>query len=278
MFTVEEKLPNFWKLSKSIASELRAEKFSDWEILIQQISPLLEQSFIESMDKIIPGWRKIATLHDGQTALHTLLVFATCLNLPEYTLADVQTCTEIEWAAVLHDLDKDRTRNDTAHPFRSAAVVARIMPELGFELLANINDVDLEAWSNLVMSAQRPDGERMIHDHSALKEIMDGLHKCWGNDSSATRVLKAVLFHQSLPTLKDWSNAVLLTDEELSYSLTLKDMKVLGALMVADSDSWNIFSELRTPYLYELRASNAETHRRIQNMVNKIEGKTWKHN
>ena len=271
MFTVEEKLPDFWNLSKKIASGLRNEKFSDWETLSQQMSPLLEPGFIESMDKIIPGWRKIATLHDGQTAMHTLLVFATCLNLPEYTLADVQTCMEIEWAAILHDLDKDRARNDTTHPFRSAAVAARIMPELGFELLPNINETDLEAWSNLVMSAQRPDGGRMVHDHSSLKEIIDGIHKCWGSDSSATRVLKAVLLHQSLPTLKDWGGAVLLTDEELSYSLSLKDMKVLGALMVADSDSWNIFDEPRIPYLYELRASNAETRRRIQNMANKNE-------
>ena len=271
MFTVEEKLPNFWDLAKKIASDLRAEKFSDREPLIQQMSPLLEQSFTESMDKIIPGWRKTATLHEGQTAMHTLLVFAICLNLPEYTLADVQTCMEIEWAALLHDLDKDRARNDTAHPFRSAAVVAKIMPELEFELLPNIDKTDLEAWSSLVMSAQRPDGERMIHEHAALKEIIDGIYRCWGNDSSATRILKAVLLHQSLPTLQDWSNAVLLTDQELSYSITLQDMKVLGPLMVADSDSWNIFSELRVPYLYELRASNAETRRRLQMMGNKNE-------
>jgi len=271
MVTVEEKLPDFWDLAKKTSYGLRADKFSDWDRLIQQMHPLLEQSFIEDMDKTIPGWRKIANLHDGQTALHTLLVFAICLNLPEYTLADVQTCMEIEWAAILHDLDKDRARSDTAHPFRSAAVAARIMPELGFVLLPNISKTDVDVWSNLVMSAQRPDGERMIHDHSALKEIIDGIHRCWGRDSSAARVLKAILLHQSLPTLREWSNAVLLTDEELSYSLTLKDMKVLGPLMVADSDSWNIFAEVRTAYLYELRASNAETRRRIQDIVNKNE-------
>jgi len=115
------------------------------------------------------------------------------------------------------------------------------------------------------MSAQRPDGERMLHDHSFLPEIIDDIHKCWGNDTSATRILKAVLLHQSLPTLKDWSNAVLLTDNELSYSLVLKDMDVLGPLMIADSDSWNIFDEPRIAYLAELRASNAETCCRIQN-------------
>ena len=197
---------------------------------------------------------------------HTLLVFVACLNLPEYGLADAQTRREIEWAAVLHDLDKDLARNDTAHPFRSAAVVARIMPRLGFKLLPNINITNLEAWSNLVMSAQRPDGERMIHDHSSLKEIIDDLHKCWGKNSSATRVLKAVLLHQSLPTLREWRNAVLLTDEDLSYSLTLKDMNVLGALIIADSDSWNIFATSRFAYLVEVRISNAETRGRIQNI------------
>jgi hypothetical protein len=267
MFTVREKLPNFWNLSQKTAFALRAGKFSNWESLIQKINPLLNEGFIEDMDKVIPGWRKIATLHDGQTALHTLLVFSLCLILPEYTLADEQTCIEIEWAAVLHDLDKNLARSDTAHPFRSAAVVARIMPELGFELLPNINETDLETWANLVMSAQRPDGERMIHDHSSLKEIIDGIYKCWGKDSSATRILKAVLLHQSLPTVKEWSNAVLLTDDEISYTLTLSDMKVLGALMVADSDSWNIFAEVRRSFLFELRASNAKTRSRIQNMV-----------
>jgi hypothetical protein len=267
MFTVKEKLPDFWNLSQKTAFALRAGKFSDWKPLMQQIKPLLDESFIENMDKAIPGWRKIATLHDGQTALHTLLVFSLCLDLPEYTLADEQTCIEIEWAAVLHDLDKNLARSDTAHPFRSAAIVAPIMPSIGFELLPGIHETDIETWSNLVMSAQRLDGERMIHDHSYLREIIDGIYTCWGKDSSASRVLKAVLLHQSLPTVKEWSNAVLLTDEELSYALTLNDMKVLGALMVADSDSWNIFDEVRTSYLYELRASNAETRSRIENAV-----------
>jgi len=119
----------------------------------------------------------------------------------------------------------------------------------------------------LVMAAQHPDGERMIHDHSSLKEIINGIYQCWGNGTSASRVLKAVLLHQSLPTLKDWSSSVLLTDEEISFALTLNDMKILGPLMVADSDSWNIFTEVRTSYLYELRASNAKTRSRIQTVV-----------
>ena len=56
----------------------------------------------------------------------------------------------------------------------------------------------------------------------------------------------------------------MLTDEELAYALTLKDMGVLGPLMIADSDSWNIFGEQRFDYLVEIRISHAETRARIQ--------------
>jgi hypothetical protein len=59
MFSVKEKLPDFWNLSKKIASDLRDGKFSYWKPLIQKISPLLEQSFIEKIDKVIPGWEKM---------------------------------------------------------------------------------------------------------------------------------------------------------------------------------------------------------------------------
>jgi len=263
MFTVAEKLPEFWEISHKIAVDLRIGRITNWDLLNQHIKPILVPSFVDRMDKVIPGWKNIATLLEGQTALHTLLVFASCLNLPEYTLSNEQTCKEIEWAAILHDFDKKLAQRDAAHPFRSAAVVAKIMPGLGFDLLPNIATADLEVWSNLVMSAHRQDGDNAIHNHSQLREIITGIHTCWGQDSSAARVLKSVLFHQSLPALKDWPNPVLLTDEEMNYALTLKDMKVLGPLMVADSDSWNIFNDVRIPYLYELRASNAETRHRI---------------
>lgn len=36
MFTVKEKLPDFWDLSQKIAYDLQAERFSDWKPLIQQ--------------------------------------------------------------------------------------------------------------------------------------------------------------------------------------------------------------------------------------------------
>jgi hypothetical protein len=264
MFSVAEKIPRVWALSNEIASGMQAGKYSEWDVLMDHLSPLVEPDFIDEIDRTIPGWRKIATLHKGVTAKHTLLVLSSCLNLTEYQQAGPQTQRELEWSAVLHDLDKEKVRSDTAHPFRSAAVVNRIMPMLGFALRTGLNPAYPELWSQLVLASQRADGDRMIHDHTRLRYIIAGLHDCWGEGTPAARILKAILLHQSLPALKDWANAVLLTDEELAYSLTLADMEVLGPLMIADSDSWNIFDEPRTAYLAELRESNAETCRRIQ--------------
>lgn len=267
MIAVAEKLPDFWNLAQQTAADLRSQRITAWDPLIQQIRPIQEQKFIDHMEEIVPGWAQIATLHQGNTALHTFLVFVCCLSLPEYSQMDTHTRQEIEWAAVLHDLDKQLARNDTAHPFRSAAVVALIMPELGFALRPQITKADIETWSKLVMSAQQPAGERMIHDHASLKEIIEGIHQGWGQHSSASRVLKAVLLHQSLPTIQAWASPALLTDAELAYALTLEDMAVLGPLMIADSDSWNIFEEPRFAFQVEIRTNNQETCRRIEKLA-----------
>lgn len=108
MRTVREKLPEFRELTQQLAIDLREKRFSAWKPLHKRISPLLEEEFVSRMDTVIPGWRALATLNGGQTAKHTLVVLALCLNLPEYTLiANEQIRHEIEWAALLHDIDKE---------------------------------------------------------------------------------------------------------------------------------------------------------------------------
>lgn len=265
--TLSEKLPAFWSIAKEIASGLRAGIYTGWPPIIQVMEPIFEPGFIGQVESIIPGWQEIAMLNHGQTAKHTIIVLATCTNLPEYLQADTQTRMEIEWSAVLHDLDKKLARRDSAHPFRSAAIVSKIMPGLGFETKNGVTENDLQSWSDLVMASQREDDDQMVHDHTNLGEIVAGMNRCWGENTTAIRVLKTVLFHQSLPTLKDWTNPVLMTDEELCTSITLEDLEVLGPLMIADSDSWNIFDESREDYLIELRVSNADTCRRIRGCV-----------
>jgi hypothetical protein len=256
--------PELWTQLERLAHELEVGTYADWPALTARLEFLNDPDLIDLMNTRIPGWHKIAAINNGITARHTILVFATCLNLPEYKKKPHQTQSEIQWAALLHDIDKNVSGGrDASHPFRSAAVAVKAMPGLGFDPQPNVTLKEIEGWSELVMSAQHEVNGQVLHDHTNLKEIIEGIHSQWGKETSASRILKAVLFHQSLPTVKDWPNPVLLSDEELRASLTLEDMNVLAPLLIADSDSWNIFDEPRFAYLDELRENITETRKRL---------------
>jgi hypothetical protein len=265
---LSETLPDLWRLAREVAAELQAGQYLGWATLNSRLFTLLKPDLMEPCVALIPGWRKIVSQKEALTARHTLLVLAGCLNLPEYQTAPDSTRHEIEWAAVLHDVDKDYSltpgHRDTGHPFRSAAVAAGGLPRLGFPLRPGVGPADLERWSALVFEAQRRDEGQLVHDHTYLAEIIMLLNQQWGLGTPASRILKAVLFHQSLPTLADWTNPVLLTDAELRAYLTPGDLNVLLPLLIADSDAWNLFDEPRLAYLDELRANAAETRRRLK--------------
>jgi hypothetical protein len=260
-------LPNLWSLACDLAGELQTGKYQSWQAINPRLQDLFSPEISKSCEMLIPGWRKIAKQRNGLTATHTLLVLAGCLRLPEYLAAPVATRHEIEWAAVLHDVDKNydlhTNRKDASHPFRSAAVAVKGLPRLGFLPQPGVAFADLEHWSALVMNSERPEDGRMVHDHSHLAEIIAFLYQHWGVETPASRILKAILFHQSLPTLKAWPNPVLLKDNELYAYLTINDLNVLLPLLVADSHAWELFNENRNASLDELRANNAETRRRL---------------
>lgn len=260
---LSETLPDLWILARDLARELQHEQYLGWATLNSRLLALLKSDLLEDCIALVPGWRKIASQREALTARHTLLVLAGCLNLPEYLAAQPETRHEIEWAALLHDLAKDYERTppyrDASHPFRSAALAVSGLPGLGFQSRSGVGLSDLQRWAELVQAAERPEAGQFIHDHAKLAEIIDLLHQHWGRETSASRILKAVLFHQSLPTLINWTNPVLLTDAELRTYLSPGDLGVLLPLLIADSDAWNLFDEPRLAYLDELRANNAET-------------------
>ena len=263
---LSETLPELWALAVDLSAELRAGQFLGWATLNSRLFALLRPSLLEACLARLPGWHQIVSQREALTARHTLLVLALALNLPEYQAASEPTQHEIEWAALLHDLAKDYDRTpplrDTSHPFRSAALVVSGLPALGFAPQPGVQAADLARWAGLVRNAERPESGQWLHDHTPLPEIIALLHQHWGPETSASRILKAILFHQSLPTLVAWTNPVLLTDTELRAFLTPADLDVLLPLLIADSDAWNLFDEPRLEYLAELRANNAETRHR----------------
>lgn len=258
-----EQLPRLWEVILSLKAELENGIYKDWDTLYQRLDCLVEQEWIDYIENIVSSWEKIATQNDGLTAKHTILVLACSIILPEYRRASSQTQREIEWAAIFHDLDKDVLygRGDGAHGVRSAAAAANCMRKQGFDFHSGD---DFEAWLNLLKSAQKQVDGKWVNDFSHLADITSGLRHFFGFDTPAGRIIKAVMFHQSLPTLDDWPNPIILSDDQIRTALTLSDMDVLGPLMLGDSEAWNVCEPMRNDYMKELRGNIAKVRKVIE--------------
>ena len=254
MPVLSEALPQLWDVACGLKSELEDKKYPNADSLYRVLDFLTTPGWITLVEKVIPGWKKVATQNDGLTAKHTLLVLACCMNLPEYQQTSAQTRREIEWAAIFHDLDKDVQygRGDGSHPVRSAGVAAQRLVDLGFEFQVNGH---FGNWLDALKAAQKQVDGKWVNDFAHLPALWAGLHYFFGFDTPASRILKAIMFHQSLPTLDDWPNPVILTDDQIRATLTLSDMDVLGPLMLGDSDSWNVCEPTRDAYMEEIRGN-----------------------
>jgi len=72
-------------------------------------------------------------------------------------------------------------------------------------------------------------------------------------------ILKAVLFHWSFTTVKEWPCAAPLTADEVSAYLDDELLQILGPLILADSDSWNLFDhETKERYRIEIAEAVGE--------------------
>jgi hypothetical protein len=258
-----DSLPRIWEVTLNLKDELENRVFREWDSLYQRLDFLAEQEWIDAVDSVIYGWKKIATQEAGITAKHTLIVLACCMNLSEYQQASSQTRREIEWAALFHDLDKDVLygRGDGAHGVRSAAAAAQCLVDLGFDFRS---DGDIVVWLDLVKSAQKQVDGKWVNDFSHLLAILTGLRNFFGVDTPAERIIKAVMFHQAMPTVGDWPNPVILNNDEIRASLTQSDMDVLGPLMLGDSDAWNVCEPMRDDYMDELRWNIAKVRKVIE--------------
>jgi hypothetical protein len=266
MPSLSETLPRLWSAACTLGSELENGEHTEWASLYQRLDFLTEGEWIDAVENVIPGWGKIATQNDGLTAKHTLVVLACCMNLPEYQNASAQTRREIEWAAIFHDLDKDVQygRGDGSHGVRSAGVAAQRLVDLDFEFQPKGH---FETWVDAVKSAQKQVDGKWVNDFSRLPALWAGLHYFFGFDTPASRILKAVMFHQSLPTLGEWPNPVILSDDEMRAYLTWEDMDVLGPLMLGDSDAWNVCESKRDAYMEELRGNIEKVRDILENSL-----------
>jgi hypothetical protein len=143
-----------------------------------------------------------------------------------------------------HDVAKQVIdgQRDSLHAFRSATLAARALPGVGFPTSAAYA-ATLDPWTQLVLGASvaAPDGKGRIQDNRALPEIVRGSGQLFGEGSAASLIVQAVLLHQSLNVVPEWPNPGSLADAELPVCIRPALLPLLEALMLVDSDAWQLF-------------------------------------
>jgi hypothetical protein len=81
----------------------------------------------------------------------------------------------------------------------------------------------------------------MIQDNRELPEILQGSERLFGAGSGAALIVQAVLLHQSLNVVPDWPNPGSVTEAELARCIRPSLLPLLEAMMLVDSDAWQLF-------------------------------------
>lgn len=206
---------------------------------------------MDEVEQEIPGWKDMAALRDDETLIHTIRALVALMINPEYQNAPVGKKRYVQWAVVLHDLAKrpvdpitgEKIR-DAIHPFRSAVLAAEILPSHGFNVTDQYEQT-IRPWGKYTNEAIIT-GEkgRPIHDNRKLPGIIEGIDNMFERNSSASIIVKSILFHQSLNLLIQWPDAAPLTDQEVKQYIDDDLLAALGLLVKADSDSWQLFNSV----------------------------------
>ena len=246
--------------------------FDEVEEIVEPLVKDLSRTFLES--NLFPEFSRL----NESISAHVVKVFIALHLYPEYTQdlteEDKNLCL---WSVLLHDISKffivdekgERVR-DTAHPFRCTVSSAFVCIRWGWAVL----DVDelakiLPGWMETTLNATIPFHETNCdaHDNTKLPEIVSGLEKMFGGqlraresererenenekekekeeererESDVTDILKAVLFHQSLPSIDKYPPAAPLSQDEMRRFISPRVLRLLRPLMLADSSSYQL--------------------------------------
>ena len=214
------------------------------EDLHRQIAEFFSTEVMEQIEKTIPGWTEMAGYAKGQTLVHTMCMLLAMLASPEYAQATDDEKRLLEWVAVLHDLGKQATekQRDHAHAFRSAALAGRILPSVGFPMSERHAEL-ITRWAEMTSQAVIVKEGSVLQDNNYLADILDGIDGMFGAHSPAARIIQCILLHMSLDTVpEEWPCPAGLDDEQARCLIDTGLLPLLTAVMLADSDAWNLYN------------------------------------
>jgi hypothetical protein len=241
---LEDRVPDLLEFVRTLARQIESGELRDGDSLLLRFRDFYTVDRMAAIESVAPGWRDMAAYAEGATLNHVTQALIALQLLPEYRQASKQTQALMEWSELYHDLGKQviKGERDALHAFRGAAMAARTLPELGFRT-SEAYPAGLDPWTQRVLSASipAPDGKGLIQDNRALPEILHGLEQLFGVGSAASLIVQAVLLHQSLNVVPEWPNPGSLTEAELPLCIRPALLPLLEAVMLVDSDAWQLF-------------------------------------
>jgi hypothetical protein len=239
-----DQLPELFDFVRSLARQIESGELQDGNMLAGRIHDFYIPARMEAIEIVAPGWQRMAAYADGATLNHITQAMIALQHLPEYRQASSRLQTLMEWIVLYHDVGKQVIdgQRDTLHAFRSATIAALALPGVGFPTCENF-PAELDSWTRLVLGASTvaPDGKGSVQDNRELPAIIRGSERLFDDASGGALVIQAVLLHQSLNVVPEWPNPGSLTDAELPLCIRPALLPLLEALMLVDSDAWQIF-------------------------------------
>lgn len=251
----------------SLADGYHAGKINTWDKLDEHVKAFFTPERMDEVETIVPGWKRMASYEDGVTLTHVICVFLGLFIMPEFQELTVEQRQLAKWIVLFHDVEKVhiRGKRDSMHMSRSAVTAANALPDIGF-LVTGIYQVLIHAWSELTnyayISKEGPP-EDQIPDNSKLPEIIADINNMFGEDTPATLIVKGVLLHQSVNTVKAWPPPAPLTDEEIKLYFSKDLFPLLKVMNLADNEGWTIFSPGRETQ----RSETLEAFERVEKLI-----------
>ena len=241
---LETYLPELLRFAKQLANDRQNTTLTDWDAFKQRVRSFYTSGMMDKIDAVVPGWIHMSSYLDQQTLIHVTSVLVALYLLPEYQVVSPDHKRLMEWTVIFHDVAKKARKgeHDYTHGFRSAAVTGAALALIGFPTRPDFA-AHISTWKTLTENAVIFDAlhNETIQDNSKLPDIIGGIAQLYEQHSAAAIIIKGVLFHMSVDNDPGYPTLAPLTPPEIQRYIDRDLFPILKAMMLVDSDGWNLF-------------------------------------
>jgi len=240
-----------------------------WRDLEVRVNNFFTREMIEKTDAKVPGWKNMSADADHRTLVHIMCALLGLYLMPEYGLLTPEERNMAKWIVLLHDVGKVTAegRGDYLHAMQSAEIAANSLPKIGFSTDEKYN-LFIDEWSNNLLSAKIENPDRpgeFMPDNRKIGEILAGTDDLFGKNSPASIIIKGVLLHQCIDTVKDWPQTAPLSDDQIIQNIDESLLPLLRVMHLADNEGWTLFEPEREQY----RSETLEAFERVERMISR---------